>query len=81
MPDPGGKEGPADGPAGQIVGQGVYVVRVRRAEIIDFAVTASGEEDAQDRYLMDGDEIGSRLDEHWICSVRTATDDEISPPG
>jgi len=46
-----------------------YIVRVARMETIDFLVEADDEEDAQARYLMDGDEVSSSTERLEILDV------------
>ena len=46
-----------------------YTVRVARAETIEFRIEADDERDAQERYLMEGEEVYSRTDRLEILSV------------
>lgn len=46
-----------------------YVVTVNRTEQIAFGLEADSQEDAESRYLMDGDEIGSATISTVVVSV------------
>jgi hypothetical protein len=49
-----------------------YHVNVRRTEDITFAVEADSPEDAEARYLRDGDEIASSTDAFVIIDIQEA---------
>lgn len=48
-----------------------YLVHVRRTENITFAVEADNEEDAERRYLADGDEVASSTHSIEVESVES----------
>lgn len=48
-----------------------YVVRTSRTESIDYEIEASSEEDAEERYLMDGEEIASDSEGSDVLEVMT----------
>ncbi|MGW6792399.1 hypothetical protein [Streptomyces chartreusis] len=47
----------------------LYTVTITRTEAIEFEVEAESEEDAEERYLMDGDETGSETVSTTVNSV------------
>ncbi|MFC8248318.1 hypothetical protein [Streptomyces chartreusis] len=51
----------------------LYIVNITRTEAIEFEVEAKSEEDAEERYLMDGDETGSE-------TVSTTVNSVTAPP-
>ena len=48
-----------------------YVVRTSRTESIDYEIEASSAADAEERYLMDGNEIASDTTESYLLEVMT----------
>ena len=53
------------------------LVRIIRTEIIAFQIDADSEDDARDRYLMDGDEVASETTDLIIASVEEGTAAEL----
>ena len=51
-----------------------YVVRTYRAEAIDYEVEAASPEDAESRYLTDGEEVRSDLLDSGVEEVMAAED-------
>lgn len=51
-----------------------YAVTVRRTELITFSVEATSKEDAEARYLMDGEEEMSRTKESTVVDVEADED-------
>lgn len=51
-----------------------YVVRTSRTEAIDYELEADSPEDAEERYMMDGDEIASDTTDTYLLEVMPASD-------
>ncbi|MFJ1874164.1 hypothetical protein [Streptomyces chartreusis] len=47
----------------------LYTVNITRMEVIEFEIDAESEEEAEERYLMDGDETGSETVSTTVNSV------------
>lgn len=51
-----------------------YVVRTYRTEAIDYELEASSPADAEERFLMDGEEVGSDTTDSGVEEVLLASD-------
>lgn len=65
-------------PVAQQLGEqaGTYRVTVERTELIEFTLVATDPADAEARYLMDGDETGSKTVGTNVVSVELAPTQE-----
>ncbi|MGW3387311.1 hypothetical protein [Streptomyces cinereoruber] len=73
-------EATADGADDDRDGPGSYEVTVFRTEMIAFILTAVSAQDAEERYLLDGEEIGSDTVEHRVDTIERKAAAEATPP-
>lgn len=69
-------DGGDDGPGGS----GSYQVTLFRTEMITFTLTAVSAQDAEERYLLDGEEIGSDTVELRVDTIERKEPAEATAP-
>ncbi|MFI0813473.1 hypothetical protein [Streptomyces echinatus] len=73
-------EATADGEGDDREGPGSYLVTVFRTEKITFTLTARSAHDAEERYLLDGEETGSDTVELRVDTIERKAAAEATPP-